>query len=130
MYILDTNTLIYFFKGIGNVAGILLSKSPKDISIPSIALYELEVGIAKSTKPNKRRKQLKSLISKIDISSFGAKEAEVVAMIRANLESKGTLIGPYDILIAGTALSTNATLVTHNIKDFKKVNGLNIEDWY
>ncbi len=130
MYILDTNTLIYFFKGIGNVAGILLSKSPKDISIPSIALYELEVGIAKSTKPNKRRKQLKSLISKIDISSFGAKEAEVAAMIRANLESKGTPIGPYDILIAGTALSTNATLVTHNIKDFKKVNGLNIEDWY
>lgn len=130
MYILDTNTLIYFFKGIGNVAGILLSKSPKDISIPSIALYELEVGIAKSTKPNKRRKQLKSLISKIDISSFGAKEAEVAAMIRANLESKGTLIGPYDILIAGTALSTNATLLTHNIKDFKKVNGLNIEDWY
>ena len=130
MYILDTNTLIYFFKGIGNVADILLSKSPKDISIPSIALYELEVGIAKSTKPNKRRKQLKSLISKIDISSFGAKEAEVAAMIRANLESKGTPIGPYDILIAGTALSTNATLVTHNIKDFKKVNGLNIEDWY
>jgi len=130
LYILDTNTLIYFFKGIGNVAGILLSKSPKDISIPSIALYELEVGIAKSTKPNKRRKQLKSLISKIDISSFGAKEAEVAAMIRANLESKGTPIGPYDILIAGTALSTNATLVTHNIKDFKKVNGLNIEDWY
>ena len=130
MYILDTNTLIYFFKGIGNVAGILLSKSPKDISIPSIALYELEVGIAKSTKPNKRRKQLKSLISKIDISSFGAKEAEVAAMIRANLESKGTPIGPYDTLIAGTALSINATLITHNTKEFKRVNGLNIEDWY
>ena len=130
MYILDTNTLIYFFKGIGNVASILLSKSPKDISIPSIALYELEVGIAKSTKPNKRRKQLKSLISKIDISSFGAKEAEVAAMIRANLESKGTPIGPYDTLIAGTALSTNATLVTHNTKEFKRVDGLNIEDWF
>ncbi len=129
MYILDTNTLIYFFKGIGNVAGILLSKSPKDISIPSIALYELEVGIAKSTKPNKRRKQLKSFISKIDISSFGAKEAEVAAMIRADLESKGTSIGPYDTLIAGTALSINATLVTHNTKEFKRVNGLNIEDW-
>ena len=130
MYILDTNTLIYFFKGIGNVASILLSKSPKDISIPSIALYELEVGIAKSTKPNKRRKQLKLLISKIDISSFGAKEAEVAAMIRANLESKGTPIGPYDTLIAGTALSINATLITHNTKEFKRVNGLNIEDWY
>ena len=130
LYILDTNTLIYFFKGLGNVAGILLSKSPKDISIPSIALYELEVGIAKSTKPNKRRKQLESLISRINIFSFGVKEAEVAATIRANLESKGTPIGPYDTLIAGIALSNNATLVTHNTKEFERVNGLNIEDWY
>ncbi|MEA1868522.1 MAG: type II toxin-antitoxin system VapC family toxin [Thermodesulfobacteriota bacterium] len=119
MYILDTNTLIYFFKGIGNVANILLSKSPKDISIPSIALYELEVGIAKSTKPNKRRKQLELLTSRINISPFGTKEAEVAAMIRANLESKGTPIGPYDILIAGIALGTNAMLVTHDTKEFK-----------
>ena len=130
MYILDTNTLIYFFKGIGDVAGVLLSKSPQDISIPSIALYELEVGIAKSTKPKKRRKQLELLISRISISSFGAKEAKKAAMIRANLESKGTPIGPYDILIAGTALSTNATLITHNVKEFERVNGLKIEDWY
>ncbi len=114
----------------GDVASILLSKPPKDISIPSIALYELKVGIAKSTKPNKRRKQLESLVSRINIASFGAKEAEVAAMIRANLESKGTPIGHYDTLIAGTALSTNATLVTHNTKEFKRVTGLNLEDWY
>lgn len=130
MYLLDTNTLIYFFKGIGDVANILLSKAPKDIFIPSIALYELEVGIAKSTKPQKRRKQLESLISRINISSFGSQEAKVAAMIRANLEGKGTPIGPYDTLIAGTALSNNAILVTHNTKEFRRVKGLNIEDWY
>ncbi len=130
MYLLDTNTLIYFFKGIGNVADILLSKSPKDISIPSIALYELEVGIEKSTNPKKRREQLKALISLIKISSFGVKEAEMAATIRAGLESKGTPIGPYDTLIAGTALSTNATLVTHNTKEFARVKDLTIEDWY
>jgi tRNA(fMet)-specific endonuclease VapC len=130
VYILDTNTLIYFFKDVGNVAGILLSKSPKDISIPAIALYELEVGIAKSTKPQKRRKQLETLISRVTIFPFGAKEAEVSAMIRADLEGKGTPIGPYDTLIAGTALSANATLVTHNTKEFMRVAGLNLEDWY
>lgn len=130
MYLLDTNTLIYFFKGIGDVANILLSKAPKDIFIPSVALYELEVGIAKSIKPQKRRKQLESLISKIHISSFGVQEAKIAAMIRANLESKGISIGPYDTLIAGTALSNNATLVTHNTKEFRRVKGLNIEDWY
>jgi len=58
MYLLDTNTLIYFFKGMGNVAQELLSKSPKEIGIPSIVLYELEVGIAKSKSPRKRLQQL------------------------------------------------------------------------
>ncbi|MEA2115374.1 MAG: type II toxin-antitoxin system VapC family toxin [Thermodesulfobacteriota bacterium] len=130
MYLLDTNTLIYFFKGIGKVADILLSKSPEDISIPSIALYELEVGIAKSKNPMKRREQLEALISRVKISSFGVKEAEMAAAIRAGLESKGTPIGPYDTLIAGTALSTNATLVTHNTKEFARVKDLTIEDWY
>ena len=130
MYLLDTNTLIYFFKGLGDVANILLSKAPKDILISSIVLYELEVGIAKSTKPKKRTIQLEALISRVNISSFGAQEAKVAATIRANLESKGTPISPYDTLIAGTALSNNATLVTHNTKEFKRIKSLKIEDWY
>ena len=51
MYVLDTNTLIYFFKGLGAVAKNLLAKTPKEIAIPSIVLFELEVGIAKSSSP-------------------------------------------------------------------------------
>lgn len=74
----------------GNVAEILLSKSPKDISIPSIALYELEVGIAKSAKPDKRREQLKSLVSLVSISSFGIRETEIAAIIRATYRVKKT----------------------------------------
>lgn len=130
MYVLDTNILIYFFKGIGNVSGRLLSRSPKDISIAAITLFELEVGIAKSNNPSKRKKQLEALISRIDVIPFAAKEAKAAAMIRADLESKGMPIGPLDTLIAGTALSKNATLVTHNTKEFKRVNQLAIEDWY
>lgn len=130
MYLLDTNTLIYFFKGIGNVSNNFLSKSPKDIAIPAIAIYELQVGIKKSIHPQKRKKQLNSLVSRVTISSFGAKEAEAAAIIRANLESKGTPIGPYDTLIAGIAISTKSTLVTHNTKEFKRVKNLIIEDWY
>jgi tRNA(fMet)-specific endonuclease VapC len=130
VYLLDTNTLIYFFKGLGHVAGTLLSKSPKDISIPSIALYELEVGIAKSNNPDQRKKQLETLISRIVVLPFAAKEAEAAAMIRAKLENIGTPIGPYDTLIAGIALSANATLVTHNTKEFSRVEGISIEDWY
>ena len=130
MYILDTNTLIYFFKGIGNVADMLLSKAPKEISITSITLYELEVGIAKSNNPQKRKKQLKALLSRISVCPFGEKEAEAAAMVRADLERKGKPIGPHDTLIAGIALSEKATLVTHNTKEFQRVNGLIVEDWY
>lgn len=130
LYLLDTNTLIYFFKGMGNVADTLLSKSPKDISIPSIALYELEAGIAKSNNPKKRKKQLDSLISRIAVLPFASREAEVAAMIRAKLENSGTPIGPYDTLIAGVALSSKSTLVTHNTKEFSRVEGLTLEDWF
>ena len=130
MYLLDTNTIIYFFKGLGNVAEILLSKSPKDIAIPAIALYELEVGIAKSNNPKKRKKQLESLVSRITVLPFALKEAGASATIRAELENQGTPIGPLDNLIAGTALCSNAVLVTHNTKEFSRIEGLTVEDWF
>ncbi len=130
MYLLDTNTLIYFFKGMGKVADNLLAKSPKDIAIPSIALFELEVGIAKSSNPKKRKQQLDSLISLIMTLPFGSKEAKSAAKIRADLEKVGRPIGPYDTLIAGIALSAHHILVTHNTKEFSRIKKLKIEDWF
>jgi tRNA(fMet)-specific endonuclease VapC len=130
LYLLDTNTLIYFFKGLGNVAEVLLSKSPKEIAITSITLYELEVGILKSSNPQTRKKQLNEFVSQIAVYQLGAKEAAMSALIRADLESQGTPIGPYDILIAGIALSTKSTLVTHNTKEFSRIKALDIEDWF
>jgi len=130
MYILDTNTLIYYFKGMGNVAENLLQHPPRDIAIPSIVLYELEVGLAKSTEPEKRRQQLGTLIGLIAILPLDAKEAQSAATIRAVLEKAGTPIGPMDTLIAGTALANQGTLVTHNTKEFARVDGLQMADWY
>ena len=130
MYILDTNTLIYYFKGMGNVSQNLLSKSPQNIGVPAIVLYELEVCIAKSDSPKKRMKQLQEIISLINIIPFSEKEAKVSASIRAILEKKGTPIGPYDILIAGTALAHQAVLVSRNTSEFERVDKLQIENWY
>ncbi len=130
MYVIDTNTLIYFFKGAGNVPEKFLSKSPKDIAIPSIVIYELEFGIAKSSSPKKRRAQLAEILSLVNILPFGDKEASLSASIRAKLEKKGTPIGPYDILIAGTALAHQGILVTNNLKEFSRVPKLKTENWY
>jgi tRNA(fMet)-specific endonuclease VapC len=130
MYILDTNTLIYYFKGLGEIASHLLSKPPKTIGIPTIVLFELEVGIAKSIAPEKRQKQLENMLSVVNILPFGNDEARRAAMIRADLEKRGESIGPYDVLIAGTALANNGILVTHNVREFQRIAGLPLEDWY
>lgn len=130
MYLLDTNSVIYFFKGMGQVSKNLFSYSPKDIFIPSIVLYELEVGIAKSNNSKKRKEQLNLLLEQIQIVDFSEKEAKESAKIRATLEKLGTPIGPMDTLIAGCAKANNLTLVTNNIKEFKRVNDLIIVDWF
>jgi tRNA(fMet)-specific endonuclease VapC len=130
MYVLDTNTLIYFFKGLGGVSKRVLALPPKQISIPSIVLYELEVGIARSTSPKKRRKQLEDFTSLVKVLPFGTEEARSAASIRVDLEKKGRPIGPYDILIAAVAMTNQFTLVTRNTAEFSRIKGLRLENWY
>ncbi len=130
MYVLDTNTLIYFFKGMGDVADKLLTTPPKEIAIPSVVLYELEYGIAKSNSPEKRQAQLNEFCSVVEVLPFNNKEAHCSALIRASLEKKGTPIGPYDLLIAGTAVANHGILVTNNTKEFDRVPDLKLENWY
>ncbi|NCB13624.1 MAG: type II toxin-antitoxin system VapC family toxin [Erysipelotrichia bacterium] len=130
MYLLDTNTVIYFFKGLGDISKNLFNVSPKDIFIPSIVVYELEVGIAKSNDSQKRQEQLKKLLSQINIINFTQTEAVQSAKIRADLEKKGTPIGSIDILIAGCAKANNLILVTRNTKEFQRVESLQLIDWY
>jgi tRNA(fMet)-specific endonuclease VapC len=129
MYLLDTNTVIYFFKNTGNVARNLLSKPPCEISLASVVLYELEVGVAKSHNPPKAMQQLELLVSRCRILPFDRREAKAAALIRAELELKGTPIGPYDVLIAATALTNGALLVTANQKEFSRINGLHLQNW-
>ncbi len=129
-YILDTNTLIYFFKGLGKVADRLLATPPSEIGIPTIVLYELEVGIGKLKSPQKRRTQIQEFVSLINIIPFSCAEAKCAATIRVKLENESIPIGPYDILIAASALASNWTLVTHNKEEFERVDGLKSEDWF
>ena len=105
MYVLDTNTLIYYFKGQGQVAQNLANVPPQEIGISTIVLFELQVGIAKSTSPAKRTQQLQQLLSRVNLVPFDRDSAVAAATIRAQLEQQGTPIGPLDVLIAGTALA-------------------------
>jgi tRNA(fMet)-specific endonuclease VapC len=130
MYVLDTNTLIYYFKNQGQVAQKLAAVAPQEIIISTIVLFELQVGIAKSTSPSKRIQQLQQLLSRVSVVPFDRAAATAAATIRAQLEQQGMPIGPIDGLIAGVAVARQATIVTRNIGEFSRVAGLSIVDWY
>lgn len=130
MFVLDTNTLIYFFKGQGRVAERMLGASPRDIRIPAAVLYELELGIARSSQPRKRRGQLDAMLSAVTILPLDGVAARHAAELRASLDAAGTPIGPMDTLIAGTAIAAQGVLVTHNTGEFSRVKGLRLADWY
>jgi len=130
MYVLDTNTLIYYFKGQGQVSKNLASVSPQEILVSTIVLFELQVGIAKSTSPARRTQQLQQLLEQVNLTPFDRDSAVSAATIRAQLEQQGTPIGSIDVLIAGTAVALQATLVTHNVREFSRVSRLAIADWY
>jgi tRNA(fMet)-specific endonuclease VapC len=129
-YVLDTNTLIYFFKGLGDVSKHMLAQSPSELAIPTVVLFELEVGIAKSISPRKRKSQLQEITALVNILPFGINESKSAAQIRVKLEKQSLPVGPYDVLIAATALANNMILVTHNQKEFGRIKELKIEDWY
>ena len=130
MYLVDTNTIIYLFKGKGDVLQNMNRVSPKDISVSILTFYELQVGLAKSQTPERQSQQIDRLIAQVTIAEFNTTAAIASAAVRAGLEAQGTPIGPIDTLIAGTAISLNATLVTHNTKEFQRVPGLSITDWF
>lgn len=130
MYVLDTNSVLYLLKGKGRVGERLLATPRTDVAVPTVVLYELEVGTRRSASPERRRAQLQDLVGAMRVLSFDRPEANVAARIRVELERAGEPIGPMDTLIAATALRHGATLVTHNVDEFERVNGLAIEDWY
>ena len=128
--LLDTNTLIYYFKGLGNVKERLLACQPSEIVLSSVVYYELQVGILKSTSPQKRIAQLAILKNQVSWVDFDEKSAEATAQIRVELERIGKPIGSYDVQIAGMAVANDLILVTHNTGEFGRVSGLKLEDWF
>ena len=130
MYLLDTNTLIYFFKQQGQVATHLKNIAPSQISISSVVLFELEYGVLRSTRPDHQRKGIDAVLTVYGISSLDDKAAKSAAWIKYTLEAAGTPIGHFDLLIAGTALAHDMTLVTRNTREFERVPGLRVENWF
>jgi tRNA(fMet)-specific endonuclease VapC len=129
-YLLDTNICIYIIKkSPSRVLEKLTSMQVGDAGISTITLSELEYGVAKSSKPQQNRDALIAFLTPFEILSYDQSAATHYGAIRSYLEKKGILIGSMDLLIAAHALSLSLTMVTNNVREFKRVPDLRLENW-
>jgi len=129
-YCLDTCVISDFVKGHKNVQAILKQHKPCDLAISAVTLMEIEYGLALNLQRKKKIQPIITvLLESISIIPYQQQAAETTAQIRAQLKQQGKPIGPYDIMIAGTALSQNLIMVTSNTKEFDRIIGLKLEDW-
>jgi tRNA(fMet)-specific endonuclease VapC len=129
-YLLDTNICLYLIKKkpadvLVKFRGIPLG----EIGVSAITVAELEYGVEKSRYLERNRPALDLFLAPLEIVAFDQAAARQAGIIRTALEKAGTPIGAYDILIAGHAKSLEVTLVTHNLKEFKRIESLKIENW-
>lgn len=127
MFLLDTNAVIAAFKGHDGVLSRIKARSPQHVAISSIVIHELYYGAFKSARRLENLMRVNAL--RFPVLEFDRDDARCAGDIRARLSASGSPIGPYDVLIAGQALSRSLILVTRNGREFARVDGLKIEDW-
>lgn len=129
-YMLDTNICIYVVKKKPeNLLRRFREEMERGIYISSITLAELECGMKHSSDPVKNEQALLRFLAPLSVLPFGAAAASEYGEIRAYLQSRGTPIGPLDMLIAAHARVEGMTLVTNNMREFERIPELDLENW-
>lgn len=128
--LLDTNTCIYFLNQASErIIKRFKALSPSQIRLPSITVAELCYGAEKSNAKSRNRERVKRFVSTFQIVPFDEKACSIYAKIRCALEKSGNPIGPMALLIASISLAHNFVLVTNNLKEFRRVKQLRLENW-
>jgi tRNA(fMet)-specific endonuclease VapC len=128
-YLLDTNTCIAAMRHNALVVQRMAAVSPGDCAISTITSYELYTGIEKCAAPAKELAKVNLLLATVHQLPFDVQAGREAGRMRALLESQGSMIGPYDILLAGQALAAGLILITANTGEFSRVPGLTLENW-
>ena len=129
-YLLDTNICIYIIKRRPEpVLQRFSSTTVGDIAISSVTVYELAYGADKSNIAEKSRTALTHFLAPLSIIPFDEEDAFEAGQIRASLARSGQPIGPYDLQIAGQARRRGLVLVSNNLREFERVDGLRLENW-
>jgi tRNA(fMet)-specific endonuclease VapC len=129
-YLLDTNACV---KLLNNSDPLVVKRfseeSPESINLCTVVVFELFYGAFLSQKMDINSRKLERFIDQFRIFDFNRESAKICGRIRAELKKQGTPIGVYDLQIASIAIANNLVLVTHNVREFERVNGLLYEDW-
>jgi tRNA(fMet)-specific endonuclease VapC len=130
MYLLDTNIISFWMRGDSKVIQQIRAQSPLELSFSTITLAEILYGIQKSpVKKKERLSKINRISSFLYLYPFDEAAAEKYALVRNQLEKSGKAISERDTQIVAIALANGLTIVTHNVKEFSRVDDLMVEDW-
>lgn len=128
-YLLDTNTCIALMRRNVDVRERMEQFVPGDCAVSAITALELYHGLERCSQPEREQAKIDELLAVVAVLAFGEEEAKRAAKARHALERTGKGIGPFDVLIAGHALAAGLVLVSNNVREFSRVEGLTVDDW-
>jgi tRNA(fMet)-specific endonuclease VapC len=129
-FMLDTNLCIDLMRGEAGAAfGRLRGLAIDEAGISTITLAELHHGAVKSARRAHHEALILRFCAPLAVATFDARAAEMYGEVRSVLEAQGRPIGPLDVLVAAHALSLGATVVTGNVREFRRVKGLHVVNW-
>ena len=126
---LDTNICIFVMTGRGTSLTARFETEATHLCMSSVTLAELSYGVEKSAARARNQEALAAFTARLEVIDFDSGAAVAYGVLRAGLERAGTVIGPYDMMIAAHALSRRVAVVTNNRREFDRVEGLVVADW-
>ncbi|MDR3134160.1 MAG: type II toxin-antitoxin system VapC family toxin [Prevotellaceae bacterium] len=128
-YLLDTNICVFFFRNKYGIADVLRTKGVENCSVSEITVAELRYGAENSSNPQKQHQLLDTFLQRIAVIPI-TDSIRTYAVEKARLKKAGTPIhDEFDLLIGASAMHYGLTLVTDNMKDFKHLAGIKVENW-
>jgi len=127
-YLLDTNICVYFLKGLYNLDQKIEKAETENCFVSEITIAELKFGVENSENKERNQKTVDDFVSKFTIIPI-FNSLDIYAKEKARLRKKGTPLDDFDLLIGSTAISNNLILVTRNVSDFERLDGIEIENW-
>lgn len=129
IYLLDTNVCIGAMRRNERVVRKLAGVHPGDCAVSMVTVFELFAGVFRCRDPKAEELRVMTFLAPLHLLPFDWDSSLRTAEVRFELEKQGKRIGPYDLQLCGQALALDLTLMTHNVREFQRVDGLRLEDW-